>query len=110
MVKLYLEERYSPQLLHEELGIGLSTISCWVKAYREQGEDGLKAKPWSSSKSRVPVKVKSTIIDVKKNNPTYGTRRITDILKRFFLIKTSPKTVGKTLADKGLDPLSDNSS
>ena len=44
---------------------------------------------------------KKTIVEIKKANPEYGIRRISDVLKRFFPIKTSPKTIGKTVDDAG---------
>ena len=102
VVKLFIEEGYGAQMLHEELRIGKSTITKWVKNYREYGEEGLKPKVRIQSRSRVPGEVKQTIIDIKKDNPTHGNLRIADILKRFFLIRTSPKTIGKTLKEEGL--------
>lgn len=102
VVKLFLEEGYGSQMLHEELGIGKSTITKWVKRYREFGEEGLKPNIRFQGKSRVHPKVKETIIDIKKENPTHGNLRISDILRRFFLIRASPKTVGKTLKEEGL--------
>ncbi len=39
---------------------------------------------------------------MKAAHPEYGPRRISDILKRFFFMRTSPATVHKTLAAKGL--------
>ena len=39
---------------------------------------------------------------MKAAHPEYGPRRITDVLKRFFLMRTSPSTVHKTLAARGL--------
>jgi hypothetical protein len=41
-------------------------------------------------------------VAVKAAHPEYGPRRISDILKRFFFMRTSPATVHKTLAAKGL--------
>ncbi len=102
VVKLFLEEGYSSLMLTEELGVGKSTIGTWVRNYRQFGEDGLKSKLKPSTGTRVPPQVKKTIVDIKKDHPDFGSRRITDVLKRFFLIKTSPKTVGKTLAAEGL--------
>nr|WP_291347880.1 IS481 family transposase [Desulfobacula sp.] len=102
VVKLYLEEGYSPDLLNEELGVGKSTVGTWAKRYREFGEDGLKSKVRLSGNSRTSPGIKKVIVDVKKSNPGYGIQRISDILKRFFLIKTSPKTIGKTLTAEGL--------
>jgi transposase InsO family protein len=46
--------------------------------------------------------VKGRILVMKKKNPEYGPRRIADVLKRFFLVPTSPSGVHKALSDEGL--------
>ena len=40
-VQLCLEESFPLQRVAREMGVGLSTLSKWVRAYREQGEAGL---------------------------------------------------------------------
>lgn len=103
VVKMFLEEKYPVNMICQETGVGKSTINKWVKLYRESGEDGLKSKFGNRNKKpQVKKAVKDKIVDLKKDNPTYGSRRITDILKRFFCIKTSPKTVHKTLSEEKL--------
>jgi transposase-like protein len=37
-VQLYLEEGFSPELIAREMGVGKSTLSKWVRVYRDQGE------------------------------------------------------------------------
>jgi len=44
-VQLYLEEGFSPELIAREMGVGKSTLSKWVRLYRDHGEAGLKSKP-----------------------------------------------------------------
>lgn len=104
VVRMHLEEQYPITLISEETGVGKSTISAWARKYKLYGEDGLKSRYSSSSrqKKRVNKAVENKIIDLKKTHPYYGPRRISDILKRFFFIKTSPSTVHKTLSDKDL--------
>ncbi len=103
VVRMFLEEQYPKHLICEETGIGKSTLSAWVRRYREHGEDGLRNKPRSlSQKSRVDKAVKKKIIEVKKSNPVFGVRRISDFLKRFFLLQASPATVHKTLREAEL--------
>ena len=41
-VKLHLEEGISRDVISRELGVGESSVSNWIKAYREKGEDGLR--------------------------------------------------------------------
>lgn len=102
MVRLYLEEGYSVSILQEQFGVSGHSIQRWVKAYRSLGESGLHAKQRAGVKTSVPGKVRQRIVEMKRRHPEYGPRRITDVLRRFFLIPTSPATVHKTLADKGL--------
>lgn len=101
-VKLHLEEGYSKLMLQEELGISKSTLGHWIRTYRELGEDGLKPAPRRRLKSGTSTQVKTTAVKIKKKHPEYGQRRIADLMKRFFFIKTSPKTVGKALSEEGL--------
>lgn len=103
VVRMYLEEQYPIPLICEETGVGRSTISNWVRKYHREGEDGLRPKPRTpQTKSPAKKVVEEKIIGLKRQHPTYGPRRIADILKRFFLIRTSPTTVHKTLDEKNL--------
>jgi transposase InsO family protein len=103
VVRMYLEEQYPKRLICEETGIGISTLGAWVKRYRQHGEEGLRNKPRSLSRSsRVDKAVKKKIIEVKKSHPVFGVRRISDFLKRFFLLQASPATVHRTLSEAEL--------
>jgi len=102
IVKLYLEEGYSPKLLVEQFGISTHSIQRWVKAFRLHGAQGLEPKRAVTRKSRIPDEIRHQAVEVKREHPEYGPRRITDVLKRFFLMRTSPATVHKTLAERGL--------
>ncbi|MCB2181221.1 MAG: IS481 family transposase [Desulfobulbaceae bacterium] len=103
VVRMRLEEKYSPKLISETTGVGRSTINAWVRRYQQFGEEGLKSKPRSGpGPSRVDKVVKDKIIEMKKSNPVFGVRRISDFLKRFFLLKASPATVHKTLSEADL--------
>ena len=104
VVRMYLEEEYPVSMICQETGVGRSTISTWVKKYRLHGEEGLTpTQPFPPRQStRINKTVAKKIVDLKKENPAYGSRRIADILQRFFFIKTSPTTVHKTLVKKEL--------
>lgn len=102
MVRLYLEEGYSTSVLQEHFGVSGHSVVRWVKAYREQGTEGLIAKPRTGLKSKLNKTVKDRIVKMKKKHPEYGPRRIADVLKRFFLISASATSVHKTLSDEGL--------
>lgn len=102
VVKLFLEEGYGTKLIAEQFGISTHSVTRWVKAFRLEGAAGLEPKRPVSRKSRVPEEVRQQAVAVKAAHPEYGPRRITDVLKRFFLMRTSPATVHKTLAARGL--------
>jgi transposase InsO family protein len=102
IVTLYLEEGYSSKVLWEQFGLSNHSIQRWVKAYRAQGDEGLVAKARTGTKPRMNDAVKGRVIGMKKKHPEYGPRRIADVLKRFFLISTSPASVHKALFEEGL--------
>jgi len=104
-VKLYLEEGYPSRVLCEELGIGHSTLNKWVKRFREEGEAGLEDRPMHPKRNppkRVSPAVKAKAVELKKEDPKRGSRRISDLLRRFHLMKASPETVRRTLHEEGL--------
>lgn len=103
VIRMHLEEGYTYQTIQQLTGVGVSTIGHWISRYRKDGESGLKCQTATSRKSStLNSSVKEQIIDLKKNDPSRGSRRISDILKRFFFIRTSPSTVHKTLSEEGL--------
>jgi transposase len=102
VVRLFLEEGYSTRMLAEQFGISHHSVQRWVKAYRHNRAAGLEPKRRSGGASRVQNKARKKMVAVKRSHPEYGPRRIADVLKRFFLMPTSPATVHKTLASKGL--------
>ena len=96
VVKLHIEDGYSAKLVAEQFGISDYSVSRWAQLYRQHGEQGLLNKVRKPSGSKLPAAVSQSIVDLKKENPGYGIRRITDVLKRFFLVRTSPSTVQRT--------------
>ena len=102
IVKLFLEEGYSARLLVEEFGISTHSVQRWVKAFRLKGAEGLVPKCPVGGKGRVADEVRQQAVALKAAHPEYGPRRITDVLKRFFLMRTSASTVHKTLDERGL--------
>jgi transposase len=66
IVKLYLEEGYSPKLLVEQFGISTHSIQRWVKAFRLHGAAGLEPKRSVSRKSRVAEEVRQQAVAGEK--------------------------------------------
>jgi transposase InsO family protein len=103
IVKLHLEDEYPAALVAQQFGISKYSVYKWCQSFRQFGEQGLIDESRKTGGSKMAGAVTTKIVDLKKENPGYGGRRISDILKRFFLINTSPSTVRRTLRDQGLN-------
>src|SRR5881628_1687893 len=106
-VKLYLEEGYSGSLIAQELGATQQSLSGWVQVYRELGEEGLKhhSRHTLPSRSRprgMPAPVTETILQLKRENPGFGIKRISQWLRRCFWMQASPETVRQRLHEAKL--------
>jgi transposase len=103
-VKLNLEKGISRDVISRELGVGESSVSNWIKAYREEGEGGLRNKPFGArpGQKKLPEPVTARIVELKKAEPTWGVKRIAQVLRRMFWLPGSPETVRTRLHEAGL--------
>jgi len=101
-VKLYLEEQMPSALVAQEVGVPAGTIFYWIQNYRKHGEAGLRDTTNYYRRSNGPDALTEKITALKKNNPHFGGKRISQILRRIFLLKASPETVRKRLKKAGL--------
>ena len=102
-VRLCLEENYPRAFVAEQSDVSVKTLAAWIKRYNENGESGLKDKPRSKAgRAQVHAEVKEKIIELKKDYPIFGVKKISDILKRIFFLKASPETVRQTLQKEEL--------
>jgi len=102
-VRLCEEESYPRNYVSEQGNVSVKTLTNWIKRYRDNGEDGLKDKPRSKAgRAQIHSEVKDKIIEIKKEYPIFGSKRISDILKRIFFLKASPETVRQTLKKEDL--------
>ena len=99
-VRLYLEERIPSELVAREVGVTKGTVFDWVRLYRERGEAGLHPMDHGVPCRRVNralTAVQSKIVAVKKANPGFGVKRISQLLRRLFFVPASAETVRRTL-------------
>jgi transposase InsO family protein len=96
-VKLHLEEGFTMALVAQEMGVSLAAVDKWLQKYREHGEAGLKDQPLGPRKAKLPQPVRDKIVELKKEDPTRGIKRISQLLKRVFFLKASSETVRQTL-------------
>lgn len=103
-VKLHLEEGISCEVVSRELGVGISSIWNWVASYKKSGADGLRPQPRGGpkGKKKLPEPVTARIVELKKAEPTWGVKRIAQVLQRMFWLPGSPETVRTRLHEAGL--------
>jgi len=103
VVRKHLEESVPVPVILQESGLSKESLRRWVSAYRREGEAGLE--PGYTGKGRpLPPPVKQKIVEIKKSNPLFGIKRISQLLKRAFFLSASPETVRKTLHSSSLMP------
>jgi transposase-like protein len=76
-VQLYLEEGFPPGLVAREMGVGRSTLSKWVRLYRDHGEASLKSQETGPGRRRpkVATAVKEKVVELKRGHPDLASRR-----------------------------------
>jgi transposase InsO family protein len=101
VVKKFIEESIPSAVIQQECGVSGETVGRWVRDYRRDGEAGLSTKPRGKGR-RLPSPVRQKIVELKRSNPLFGIKRISQVLKRAFFLSASPETVRKTLHDSSL--------
>lgn len=103
-VKLHLEDGISREVIGRELGVGGSSISNWVTIYKREGEEGLRGKPRGSraGQKKLPEPVTERIVELKKAEPSWGVKKIAQVLRRMFWLPGSAETVRTRLHEAGL--------
>ena len=74
-VQLCLEESFPVERVAREMGVGRSTLSKWVRLYRDQGEAGLQSKSADPSPARpkIAAAVKTKVVNaLKRHHPDLG--------------------------------------
>ena len=105
-VRLVLEEGFSRDLVCREAGMCYDSLHKWVRQYRAEGQAGLlgpRAAP-TAGKDKLPAAVTEQIVRLKKDNPGFGAKRISQFLRRMFLLPASAETVRQRLHREGLVP------
>ena len=101
-VRLHLEEGFSQSTVCAELGCGHSSFCKWVKAYRAFGEAGLQPASQNARQPKLPPAIREQILALKQEHPSFGIKRISQWLRRWFLLPASPETVRRHLHEAEL--------
>ena len=103
-VKMHLEEGFPYALITEELDVTDQTVIRWVSRYRRFGEVGLNDLKTGPGQPHLADPVRDKIIELKKEEPTFGIKRISQLLRRWFFLPASPETVRRHLHAAELMP------
>jgi transposase InsO family protein len=101
-IRLLLDEGFSMALVSQELNVSKSSLVMWLQAYRLGGEAGLQPGVPGPRPKRLPAPIAEKIIELKQENPTFGIKRISQLLRRCFFLPASPETVRQRLHDAKL--------
>ena len=103
-VQLCLEESFPVQRVAHEMGVGFSTLSKWMRLYRDQGEAGLQSNPGRRNRQRPKVApaVKAQVVELKRHHPDFGIKKISQFLRRMWFLAVSRETVRRTLHEQQL--------
>ena len=96
-VQLYLEEGIGAKLVAQELGVTARAVWDWARHYKKYGEEGLRGLRRGRTAGGLSRPVAEKAEEVKRAEPEYGVKRISQILKRMFFMQASPETVRKHL-------------
>jgi len=101
-VNLHLQEGFTIELVAQEMGVSTAAVDKWLHRYRQQGQAGLQDRSPGPKPARIPPPVRDKIIELKKEDPARGIKRISQLLKRVFFLKASSETVRQTLHQEDL--------
>jgi transposase InsO family protein len=101
-VRLCLEEGFTMALVCRELDVSKASLVLWLRAYRKDGESGLQNPYAGKRAARLPAPITDKIIELKRQNPAFGIKRISQILRRCFFLPASPETVRQRLHEADL--------
>lgn len=102
-VRLRLEEGFSVQDVCGEMGMAVSCLHTWIRQYQQFGEAGLQLAA-GKRRAKLPAPITEKIIELKQQNPSFGIKRISQLLRRCFFLPASPETVRQHLHKAELMP------
>ena len=103
-VRLRLEEGFSVQDVCGEMGMAVSCLHNWIHRYQKFGEAGLQKTESSKRAPKLPAPITEKIVELKQQNPGFGIKRISQLLRRCFFLPASPETVRRHLHEAELMP------
>jgi transposase-like protein len=102
-VREVLENKASPTDVCRIFGINKGTLYHWVQRYEVGGLEGLAPKPVGPKQKRTTAGTakREAVTELRREHPEYGTRRISDVLRRFQALGVSETVVRRILHEEG---------
>ena len=104
---MVVDKQVSSYEVAAKLGIPYTTVHDWSKRYRAGGVNALHPQRTPVARRVATVRKidprRQAVIAVKQSQPDAGSRRIRDVVRRFFGLGTSEATVRRVLKDEGLE-------
>jgi hypothetical protein len=67
-------------------------LSRSISLYLQFGEAGLQPAASWAREPKLPSAVRDKIVELKKQEPAFGIKRISQLLRRWFFLQASPET------------------
>ena len=105
-VKLHLEEGFPLDAVSAEVGVSPVTLKIWIERYQAYGRAGLERRSQrrDPEQTTLPAAVQAEIVRIKQQQPSFGIRRIAQLMRRVLFLPASHETVRQTLHRHQLMP------
>ncbi len=103
VVKEVLEHGAKATDVARVFGVGVATINGWCRTYQAGGPEALIPKaPSPPPRPKAADPKREAVAALKREQPELGTRRISDMLRRFEALGVSESQVRRILHEEGL--------
>ena len=104
VVHAVVDEGGNAHAVAPRFGVPYTTVAEWVRRYRSLGAAWLERGGSSRVRPELPGMParRAAIVAAKRAQPAAGSRRIRDVLRRYFGLGTSASTVQRVLKQEGL--------
>ena len=107
-----VREGYSQQEVAEFLGVSKSSVSQWMKVYREAGTKGLSAKCGSGRPPKLTAEQEAEVLTWFERSPTeFGYRnelwtapRVAEQIRKKWRVEFHPRYLNQWLAERRITP------
>jgi transposase len=107
-----LRSGYTQQEVADFLGVNPRSVRRWVKAYREQGLAGLRAKPAPGRLPKLTARQEQHVLGWIQRSPTefgfatelWTAPRVADLIYRKFRVSFHPRYINQWLAQRRITP------